>query len=138
MRELHNQISVVQALNAALTTATTDTAGAAVNRAGFNSVELIAQSGVITTTTASIAMRVQECDTGTASDFSDVATDDLIGTLANFSFTAGATSVANAVRKIGYKGQKKYIRPVRTGAASATGLVGVVAILGKPEIAPQA
>lgn len=129
MRDLHNNLQVVQALNSALTTATTDTAGAAIDRRGYDSVEFIAQTGVITTTTASIAMRVQESDTATASDFTDVAAADLIGTAADFSFTAGAASVANVVRKIGYNGMKRYVRVVRTGAASATGIVGAVAVL---------
>jgi hypothetical protein len=132
MRDLHNNVSVVQALNSALTTATTDTAGAAVDRRGFDSVELIAQTGAITTTTASIAMRVQESDTSTASDFTDAAAVDLVGTNAEFSFTAGATSIANAVRKIGYVGIKRYVKAVRTASATATGIVGAVAVLAKP------
>lgn len=135
-RDLHNNVSVVQALNSALTTATTDTAGSAVDRKGFDSVELIAQTGAVTTTTASIAMRVQESDTSTASDFADAAAGSLLGTAAGFSFTAGATSIANAVRRIGYNGTKRYVRAVRTGAASATGVVGAVAVLGLAENAP--
>jgi hypothetical protein len=138
MKDMHNNVSVVVALNSALTTATTDTAGAAVDRQGYESVELIAQTGAITVTSASIAMRVQESDTSTASDFADVAAGDLIGTAADFSFTAGATSVANAVRRIGYCGNKRYVRPVRTGAASATGIVGAVAVLGDAHQAPVA
>lgn len=136
MKDLHNNVKVVQALNSALTTATTDTAGAAVDRQGYESVEFIAQTGVVTTTTVSIAMRVQESDTSTASDFTDVAAADLIGTTADFSFTAGATSIANDVRKIGYRGNKRYVRVVRTASATATGIVGAVAVLSKAHIAP--
>lgn len=138
MRDLKNNLGALVALNSALTTATTDTAGNAIDTRGYGAVMLVAHSGAVTTTTASIALRVQESDTSTASDFSDVADDDLIGTEADFSFTAGATSIANAVRRIGYIGGKRYIRPVRTGAASATGVVGAVAILGEPDRLPVA
>lgn len=136
MKDLHSKVGVSVALNSALTTATTDTAGSAIDLQGYNSLLFVAQTGAVTTTTASVALRVQESDTSTASDFSDAAAADLIGS--NPSFAAGATSIANTVKKVGYKGTKRYVRIVRTGAASATGVVGAVAVLGDPASAPVA
>lgn len=134
-KDLHSNISVVQALNSALTTATTDTAGAAVDRQGFGAVELIAQTGAVTLTDTTITLEVQESDTSTASDFTAAADADLIGTeAANFTFSG---SIANSKKNIGYKGNKRYVRMIRKGAASATGIVGGVAVLGAPHLAPQ-
>lgn len=133
MKDLHSKVGVSVALNSAVTTATTDTAGNAIDRQGFDSLLFVAQTGVVTTTTATIALRVQESDTSTASDFSDAAAADLIGD--NPSFAAPA---ANSVAKVGYKGAKRYVRIVRTGAASATGVVGAVAVRGNPADAPVA
>lgn len=136
MKDLHSKVGVLSALSPALTTATTDTAGNAIDLQGFNSLAFVAQTGAVTTTNASINLRVQESDTATASDFSDVAPVDLTGS--NPAFTAGVASIANAVRKVGYHGAKRYVRIVRTGAASATGNVGAIAVLGHPTNAPAA
>jgi hypothetical protein len=135
-RDLKSNVKVVHALNSALTTATTDTDGSAVDLMGYGSALLVAQTGVVTLTDTTITLTVQESDTSTASDFTNVADADLIGTeAADFLFSG---SIANSVKKIGYKGLKRYVRVRRAGAASATGIVGAIAILGTAEDAPVA
>jgi hypothetical protein len=125
-RDLKSNVKVVHALNSALTTATTNTDGSAVDVMGYGSALLVAQTGVVTLTDTTITLTVQESDTSTASDFTDVADADLIGTeAADFLFS-------------GYKGSKRYVRVRRAGAASATGIVGAIAILGTAEDAPVA
>lgn len=139
MKDLHNNVKVSVALNTALTTATAQVAGSAIDRQGYESLEFVAQTGAVTATTKSISMKVQESATSTASDFTDVAASDLLGTVADFSFTVAAGSpIANKVRKIGYRGNKRYVRVVRAGAASTTGIVGASAVQGNPHIAPVA
>lgn len=133
MKDLYSKVGVSVALNSALTTATTDTAGAAIDRQGFNSLMFVAQSGVVTSTAAAFALRVQESDTSTASDFSDAASTDLLGSNPSFAAPAG-----NLTKKVGYKGVKRYVRIVRTGAATATGIVGALALQGHPSDAPVA
>jgi len=128
MRDLHNHLaySVVTAPVSGAADNTAQT-GTGVNRLGFESLELLIVLGAIADADATFAVEVQESDS-LGSGYTAVADADLIGTeaLASFQFDSDG-----GFRKIGYKGNKQYVRTVIT-PSNNTGawLVSVIGILG--------
>lgn len=81
-------------------------------------------------------MLLEEGDVSNLSDAAAVADADLLGTeaLAAFQFDDD-----NEVRKLGYKGHKRYTRLTITPVANASAAVlSAVAVLGHPASAPTA
>jgi hypothetical protein len=128
MRDLHNHIAYA-VVTAPISGAADNTAqtGTGVDRLGFESLEFVIQLGVLADADATFAVEVQESDE-LASGYAAVADADLLGTeaLAGFTFAADG-----GFRKIGYKGNKRYVRTVIT-PSNNTGAwpVAVLAILG--------
>jgi hypothetical protein len=82
-------------------------------------------------TDGTISFEVQEGDTD--SPTTPVADDDLSVTEASIAIGDG-TLGANTVKKIGYKGGKRYVRLVATVASNAGACpVSAVAVLGHPQ-----
>jgi hypothetical protein len=104
------------------------TKGTAIDLQGFNSATLIVNSGAITSS-GLYDVRMQEADTTTDVDFSDVAADDLLGALP-------AALAATSVYKQGYKGAKRYIRAVITKQSGTSIIAGAVVVRGHPNDAP--
>lgn len=139
--DLHNNLHVVRAISPVSVADTTAQVSVVVDRRGFGAVEFIIAAGSIADADATFTVLVEEGDLGTAgsttlTDAAAVADGDLLGTelLAGFQFDDD-----NEVRKIGYKGIKRYVRLTITpvGNASAA-LLSAVAILGSPSFAPTA
>lgn len=128
MKDGISGIGVVATLAPADYAATTK--GAAVDLQGFNSAAIIVQSGVITAAGV-YDVKLQESDTTTDGDFTDVAAGDLLGAL------PGALAAAS-VYKQGYKGVKRYIRAVITKQGGTSIVAGVVVVRGHPHDAPVA
>ena len=135
MRDLHNNIDVRKAIapydhgtgNAEVTTEIID-------RQGFESVEFIIMTGSLAESDATFTIDMEEGDNSALSDTGAVADANLLGTetLGSFDY-----SDDNSVFKIGYTGDKRYVRlgitPAdNTGAA----LLAVAVILGHPAYAP--
>ena len=126
-KDLHNNIAVCVMREAADFTA--DATTNLVNLTGFGSCDVMVAVGALTGVGASdnLTISLQECDTTVGTSFTDVAAGNMIG-----AFTLiDATSEDSVVQRVGYLGNKKYLRVVlnETGTISA-GIIGVYAILG--------
>ena len=110
----------------------TTTAGAIIDRKGFESVTFSIISGVLTD--GAYAVLIEEGDAANLSDAAAVADADLIGTEAAAGFALADDATA---KTIGYIGVKRYVRlSVVTTATSSGGFIAATAILGNPHNAP--
>lgn len=116
MQDLANSISVVTSIVPAVLAATTT--GASVDLNGCNSVALAITTGAIVAS-GNFTPKLQESDDN--STFTDVAASDLHG-----SFVSALA--ASTAYKVGYKGFKRYIRPVLT-LNSGTSIAASVAVI---------
>lgn len=134
MKDLHNNIAVRNAVSPVSTTGNTAITGLTIDRQGFDSVEFAATLGTITTAGTTYAVEVQESDTTTSGDFTPVADIDLLGAEPAF-----VDSEINTTKKVGYIGNKRYVR-VKVTPAGNTGAstFAVTAVLGNPALAPTA
>lgn len=137
MRDLLNNIDVRRAIspfnqgggNAAIQSQIIDTRG-------YSSLTFIIATGNLADSDATFAVSLQH---GNASDLSDATTvpaDELVGTTAAAGFTFAND---DSVRKIGYRGSRRYVRLVITPSnndAAAQTFLSAVAILGHPQKVP--
>lgn len=131
----YHDLKVVQACAPQAVSA--DKTGDAIDLLGFDSVLVELSVGVVTD--GVYAFELQESDTTTAGDFTAVADGDLIGT-EKTGIATGAGNGGSAIYKLGYIGNKRYIRYkiTETSAGSTGMLAAVTAILGNPAHAPVA
>lgn len=118
MRDLASSIGVVQTLAPADYAATTK--GTEVDLRDFDSAVVVINTGAITSAGLYV-VKLQESDTTTDGDFSDVGAGDLIGSLPT-ALEAGKTY------KQGYVGNKRYIRAVITKTSGTSIIAGAVVI----------
>lgn len=128
MKDAVSNIGVVSTLVPTVVTATTK--GTAVGLQGFNSAALIINTGAIAGD-GLYDVKMQESDTTTDGDFTDVAAGDLLGALP-------ASLAASTTYKQGYKGTKRYIRAVITKQSGTSIAAGAVVLRGHPYDAPVA
>lgn len=128
MRDLVHNIKAVNAVAAATRSASVD--GDAVDLLGFDSVALVVTTGAVTGA-GNMTVKIQESDTSTAGDFTDVDPDHLQGAIAN-------PLVANGTTKLGYRGFKRYLRAVLTLNSGTSVTVGAVFLLGNASERPVA
>jgi hypothetical protein len=128
MRDIANNIGVDQTLAPVDYAATTK--GTAVDLQGFNSAALVINTGAITSA-GLYAVSVQESDTTTDGDFTNVAASDLVGTLP-------ASLAATSTYKQGYIGNKRYIRAVITKTSGTSIIAGAVVVKGNAADKPVA
>jgi hypothetical protein len=126
MRDIVSNIGAVQVVGPAVLSATNTSA--AIDLSEFGSAALIINTGAIVGA-GDFTAKLQESDTTTNGDFTDVAAGDLIGT-----FPTSLT--ADGVVKIGYIGNKRYIRSLVTKNGGTSIAVGAVLIKGNPRHAP--
>jgi hypothetical protein len=131
---MHNNISVLHAITPAAV-GTTGIAGGklsgALDRRGFETVEFIYSSGASASVADTITPVVYEGDT-TNGSFTSVAAADLLGTEAALTLTVAKTG------RVGYIGNKRYLKISLFGTGTATPVVAATAVLGAPAIRPQA
>lgn len=120
MRDLVNNIGAVQALVPAVLSATAT--GPALDLIAFGSAAVVINTGAIASA-GDFTAKLQESDTTTSGDFTDVDADHLEGAFP-------ASLEANAVVKIGYRGFKRYIRLVVTKNGGTSIAAGAVLIKG--------
>ena len=128
MKDLHSGLGVIQALAPAVVAATAT--ATAIDLQGFNSALVVVNTGAIAGS-GDYTTKLQESDTTTGGDFTDVAEGDLIG-----SFPASLE--AGSVVKVGYRGTKRYIRTVTTKNSGTSIAAGIVVVKGDPADAPVA
>jgi len=136
MQDLHNNLHVKRVLSPVSVADTTAQVGQIIDRQGFDALEYVIATGSIADADATFTILLEEGDDASLTDAAAVADADLLGTetLAAFQFDDD-----NEVRKLGYKGNKRYTRLTITpvGNASAA-LLSAVAVLGYPANAPTA
>jgi len=119
MRDLHNNIAVVQLM--APQTITGDTYSSVLDLQDYESAEIVVNVGTCSTVDTDsnyVTPILQESDTLTEADYSSVTASDILN-----SFSA-ITTTASQVQNVGYIGSKRYIRVF----ADETGSVGAVPI----------
>lgn len=123
MRDLVSKFIQLFSIASAAVTASVN--GVGVDLQGYGSAAIVFNPGVITDGTHSPS--VEESDDNSA--FTAVSANDLQGTLIDLA--------SNVNQKIGYKGNKRYIRAVSTVAtATVGGIYGAQVVLGNSENKP--
>jgi hypothetical protein len=136
MRDMHNNISVLRAIKpvaVGTTGAANGQLSGIIDRRGFDTVEFIYQSGGSASVADTITPVVLEA-AATGDSFTSVANADLLGTEAALTLT----TAAGVVGRVGYQGNKRYLKLRLYGVGTATALVAASVVLGKPSRAPVA
>ncbi len=127
MRDLYSNIGVRLALKPAVASAAAN--GESVDLHGFNRVSLAVNTGAIAGD-GDFGIKLQESDSG-SSNWTDVAADQV-------DTNAPTTLEADSAYKLGYRGFKRFIRPVLTKAGGTSIAIGAVALLGDAASRPVA
>lgn len=126
MRDIVHNIAVVQSIAPADIAANTN--GAGVDLLGFDSVAFVATTGAITGAGA-FTIKLQESDTD--SGYTDVAA-------AHYQAPVAGNLLATATAKVGYRGFKRWVRPVLTKGGGTSIFASVIAIKGNAAEKPVA
>lgn len=135
--DLHNHIHTVPLIApvAALVNVNTPIVSAIIDTLGFGSCELVLVTGTNTDADVTFAVTVDEGDASNLAGSNAVAAGELLGTLAlaGFNFADDIET-----RKIGYIGNKRYVRLTVTPSSNDAGSIFLagVAILGRPALGP--
>lgn len=137
--DLHNNIHTVPLIApvAALVNVNTPIVSAIIDTLGYGAVELVLVTGTNTDADVTFAVTVDEGDASNLAGSNAVAAVDLLGTVAQAGF---AFSDDIETRKIGYVGNRRYVRLTVTPSANDAGSIFLagVAVLGKPILGPTA
>lgn len=124
--ELHNNVKVSRALSpVAAGTDNTASVSQILDTANFANNELAILVGANTDADATFTVLIEESNASDLSGSNAVADADLLGTEAEASFDF---SDDNETRKIGYIGNKRYIRATITPANNAAGNIYFAAV----------
>lgn len=136
MRDIHNSLHPLRAISPVSVSDNTAQVSQIIDRQGYHALEFVIATGSIADADATFTVLVEDGDAANLSDAAAVADANLLGleTQAAFQFDDD-----NETRKIGYIGNKRYVRltitPVNNASAA---LLSAVAILGAPHVAPTA
>ena len=139
MKDHHNIIkTMVGVAPVAVGTTGTGQAGKIIDTAGYGGVEFVVAYGTLTATNAVYTVTVKEGDvTGTMTSVADadlLGTELLAGIAASTPRTSGVSK--NVTKRIGYKGNKRYVSCGVKSTITAATPVAVIAVLHSPAIAP--
>ncbi|WP_425963777.1 hypothetical protein [Rhizobium nepotum] len=126
MRDIVHNIAVVQAVAPADIAATTQ--GTSIDLLGFDSVAFIATTGARTASGA-FTLTLEESDDNAT--FTAVDAD-------HYQAPVSGNLAANSTAKVGYRGFKRYIRPVLTKGSGTSIFASVIAIKGNAVDRPVA
>ena len=134
--DLHSNVVVRRGTSpVAIGTTGTGQVGKIIDRLGFGGLEFLIAYGNITATGATFTVTVKEGDATGA--MTSVADSNLIGTEALAGLAAGTPRTSgvlkNVTKKIGYKGNKRYVQCSVKSTATAGALIAVDALLFNPE-----
>lgn len=137
--DLHSLIKVIVSLYPQTVQTTAEGTGAAVDTKGFHEVEALYSVGAAGDTWSSsvkVKLELHESD-ASGSGFAAAADTDLIGPIAEWEIKTGKEKLT---WKIGYKGSKRYVKPVfkLTGTHTVGTILSSSVLLGKPDLAPPA
>lgn len=134
--DLHNNLDFKRAISPVSVADNTAQVSQIIDRVGYGSLEFLIATGALTDADATFAVLVQHGNQSNLSDAADVADEELLGTEAQAGFTFAED---DKIRKIGYRGNKRFVRLTITPANNASGaLLAAVAVLGSPSILPTA
>lgn len=134
MKDMHNNMTPVVAMNMAAISTSTTTNGIIVDRQGYEALEFVVFSATITDGT--FTPLVEHSDAYDLSGSAAVPDAELFGTEAGIAFVAADD---NTVKRIGYAGNKRYVRlSLVSSGVSTGGTLGAVALKGAPHLAPVA
>ncbi len=134
MRDLHNNIHVARAISPVSVADNTAQVSQIIDRQGYESLEFVIATGSLADADATFVVLVEDSDDSGLSGSRAVPDAELLGTevQAGFQFDDD-----NEVRKIGYLGDKRYVRLTITPANnSGASLIAAVAVLGHPSYTP--
>lgn len=126
MRDIVHNIGVVQSVAPADLAATTN--GTAVDLLGFDSVAFVVTTGARTASGA-FTLKLQESDDN--STFTDVEAG-------HYQAPISGNLPADSTVKVGYRGFKRYVRPVLTKGSGTSMFASVIAIKGNASERPVA
>lgn len=134
-RDLYNNMKALLAISPQEIGSNGAVNGAIIDTAGFESLLFSIAAGTLTDGAYTPSMT--EGDESDLSDGTTVAAGDMLGTVAGATFAAADDD--DVVKKVGYRGNKQYVRLTLT-AASVTngGFFSATAHLGHPRNAPVA
>lgn len=133
-RDLHNNIDVRRAISPVVATDNTALVSQIIDTAGFGSLEFVIATGTLADAAATFTTLVEDGDDASLSDNAAVADSGLLGTEVLASFDQDDD---DSVFKIGYRGNKRYVRLTITPAGNAGNApISAVAVLGSPSLAP--
>lgn len=127
MRDVSSNIGAVQLLAPAVLSATAT--GTGLDLSGFDGAAIIITTGAIVAA-GDFSAKVQESDV-LGSGYTDVLAADLKGTLP-------ASLTADGTFKVGYRGNKRFIRLVTTKNSGTSIAASAVLVKGNPRHAPVA
>ena len=140
MRDATNDIQVKRVISPVSVADNTAQVGQIIDRQGFDSLTYLIALGAIADADATFVPLLEESDNANMAGANAVADADMISqtvgtapeSAAGFQFDDD-----NEVRKLGYRGNKRYTRLTITPANNAAGaLLAAAAVLGHPSVAP--
>ena len=127
MQDAHNTIKQLRCISPVSEAGTTALVGQIIDRANFDSLEYVILTGSLADADATFTVLLEDGDDSGLSDAAAVTDANLLGTEAGAAFDF---SNDDEVRKLGYRGDKRYSRLTITPVANASAaLLGAVAIL---------
>lgn len=134
MKDIHNNVKASRVLAPVSITTSTTTAGQIIDTKEFGSLEFVIAAGALNA--GSFTPLLEHSDAANMADSAVVPVAELLGTIAGATF---ANTEDNLVKKIGYRGIKRYVRlSIVSAGASGANLIGAVALQSVPAVAPVA
>jgi hypothetical protein len=139
MKDMHSKMTALRVISpVAVGTTGTGKTGVVIDRSGYDSVEFIVDYGTVTATNAVFTTVMKEGDvTGTLTSVADadmLGTELLAGLAAATPRTSGVSK--NVSKRIGYKGNKRYVNLSVSSTVTAGTPIAVTAVLMNPVVAP--
>lgn len=107
LHDLHNELEVRRGFDPVVVTDNTAQVSAIIDMQNCSALEFVIQTGTLEDSNATFAVLVEHDDASGFGTAEAVADADLLGTEAGAAFTFAEDQ---KVRKIGYKGAKRYVR----------------------------
>ncbi len=125
MKDLHNNIAPAVALDTLAISTNTTSVGNIIDMQGFEALEFLIQSGTVTDGT--FLPLIEDGDDSGLSDVAAVSDANLLGTEVGAQFVAADD---NAVKRVGYRGGKRYVRLsiVSTGTSTGVDFMSAIAV----------
>ena len=134
--DLHNNLKLTRVISPISQSGNAAMVGVIIDRQGFGSLEFAITLGTITTAGTTYTALLEESDAANLSGSNAVADADLLGTEALASFV---DSEVNTTKKLGYVGNKRYVRLTMTPAGNTgASTMSAVAIQGGAALKPVA